>query len=458
MDKILALLAFIIAAGIIALTFPDGNAAVVVATILSVITLLLLRYFYPKEKLLLSRLFITAMFARLVFGALVHFYELRERFSADSTTYHEAGRRRMEEWFGISSYVDDQLLIRFTENIGWGMSYFVAGLYSVVGADILTAQFVCSVIGAATVPLVYICVKRIFNNHRASLTAALLVGFYPAFIIWTSQLLKDGLIVFCLVLAMTMILSLREKFNYGAAITLIITLVAIQSLRFYIFYMISAAMVGAFLVGTGKSNQSIVRNLVVLTVLGVGLTYLGAAGNASSEIAKYASLENIERSRAGAARADSGFGQDSDVSTTGGALSAIPVGFVYVMFAPFPWDLFNTTYLITAPDMIIWWASIPFLIIGLLYSIKNNLRKSLGILIFSMMLALAYSLFQGNIGTAYRQRIQIQVFLFMFVGVGWTLVQEKRENKKLIRDVENRRFNERLRRNSVTSAVGEKVY
>ncbi|MCB1024406.1 MAG: glycosyltransferase family 39 protein [Acidobacteria bacterium] len=330
-------------------------------------------------------------------------------------------------------------------------------MYAVIGPDLLAAQFICAVLGAATVPLVYVCVKKIFNNNRVSLTAALIIAFYPAFIIWTSQLLKDGLIVFCLVLSMTMILILREKFSFPAAAVLVASLTGILSLRFYIFYMISTAMVGAFLVGTGKTNQSIVRNLIILMVLGLGLTYVGATGNANADFSEYANLERLQRSRAGAARADSGFGQDLDVSTTKGALSAIPIGFVFVMFAPFPWQFFNTTYLITIPDMLIWWASIPFLIIGLNFSIRKNLRRSLGILIFSIMLALAYSLFQGNIGTVYRQRIQIQVFLFMFVAVGWTVVQENRENKKLARDAEIKRFNDKLKKNARQKEIGEQV-
>jgi hypothetical protein len=48
------------------------------------------------------------------------------------------------------------------------------------------------------------------------------------------------------------------------------------------------------------------------------------------------------------------------------------------------------------------------------------------------MLTLAYSIFQGNVGTAYRQRTQIQVFFFMFIAVGWVLWKEKREDRKLL--------------------------
>ena len=52
------------------------------------------------------------------------------------------------------------------------------------------------------------------------------------------------------------------------------------------------------------------------------------------------------------------------------------------------------------------------------------------ILIFTTLLSLAYSVFQGNVGTAYRQRAQLLVFYFIFVAVGYVVVIEKREDKK----------------------------
>jgi hypothetical protein len=47
------------------------------------------------------------------------------------------------------------------------------------------------------------------------------------------------------------------------------------------------------------------------------------------------------------------------------------------------------------------------------------------------MLTLAYSIFQGNVGTAYRQRSQILVFYFIFVAVGAVLFKERREERAL---------------------------
>jgi ABC-type Fe3+ transport system permease subunit len=46
------------------------------------------------------------------------------------------------------------------------------------------------------------------------------------------------------------------------------------------------------------------------------------------------------------------------------------------------------------------------------------------------MLTLAYSIFQGNVGTAYRQRSQLLVFYFIFVAVGFVLLRERSEDRE----------------------------
>ena len=91
-----------------------------------------------------------------------------------------------------------------------------------------------------------------------------------------------------------------------------------------------------------------------------------------------------------------------------------------------------------------WWAMIPLMIGGIMYALRNRLRNAFPILFFSVMLTLAYSMFQGNVGTAYRQRTQIQVFLFIFIAVGWTISQERREDRKLARLAKQREFEQRL--------------
>jgi hypothetical protein len=326
------------------------------------------------------------------------------------------------------------------------MNYLVASIYYLFGHNVFAAQSFCGLIGAATSPMVFFCSKRIFNNINVAKFSAIAVAVFPSFIVWSGQLLKDGLDIFFLVTTMTMVLQLQKKFTYSAMAVLIFSLIGILSLRFYIFYMVAIAVAGSFLVGLTNSNISILRNTVILAILGFALTYYGIGRQASAEYEAFGSLEKVQLSRLDlATSAQSGFASEADVSTTRGALSTIPVGLAYLMFAPFPWQAENLRQAITIPEVLTWWATFPFLFIGLVYTIRNRLRSAFPILIFSLLLTIAYSIFQGNVGTAYRQRTQIQVFMFILIGVGWTVYKEKKENERIIRQSAQRRVDERLR-------------
>jgi ABC-type Fe3+ transport system permease subunit len=67
---------------------------------------------------------------------------------------------------------------------------------------------------------------------------------------------------------------------------------------------------------------------------------------------------------------------------------------------------------------------------GVWFTLKYRMRPALPILIFTTMLTLAYSIFQGNVGTAYRQRSQLLVFYFIFIAVGYVLLKERREDRR----------------------------
>jgi Ca2+/Na+ antiporter len=105
----------------------------------------------------------------------------------------------------------------------------------------------------------------------------------------------------------------------------------------------------------------------------------------------------------------------------------VPLGLTYLLLAPFPWQLASLRQAITLPEMIVWWLSIPLLVLGAFFTIKHRLREIAPIIIFTSLLTLTYSIMQGNVGTAYRQRAQLLIFYFVFVAVGFVLVKERRE-------------------------------
>lgn len=412
--------------------FDTGKAVLICAALAAIVG-----YIANKQKEgtgFLVNVFVCALLARVLLAAFIFIFNWQDFFGGDAYTYDRLGYAQFLAWRGdryvrslLAAYVGDQA------GAGWGMIYLVAGVYGVIGRNMLAIQLINAVLGAATPVVIYLCAFEVFNNVRVARFAAIGVAFYPSLVLWSSQGLKDGPIVFCLAVSILATLKLSEKFSVRYIAILVCSLFALLSLRFYVFYMISAAIAGAFVIGMQKlTPTNFVRQFAIIVILGLALTYLGVTRFANAQLGTFMNLERIQSSRLDASRsAQSGFGKETDVSTGEGALSAIPLGLVYLLFAPFPWQLISLRQSITLPEMILWWASFPLLILGIWFSIRYRLRKISPILIFTVMLSLAYSIFQGNVGSAYRQRAQLLVFYFIFVAVGFVLLLERREERRL---------------------------
>lgn len=422
----------------------DAAKAVLLCTALATVAGF---YSYKRETdgPFLLRLFVAALLVRIVIGLAIFTFRGQDFFGGDAITYDFFGNAQMLGWGGDKYYqgIANQF-VRSGQGSGWGMVYLVAAVYSVIGRNMLAVQLVNSVFGAATAVVIYLCAHQVFKNLRVARLAGIAVAFYPSLVLWSAQGLKDGPIVFCLALAILCTLKLGEKLSLKYIVILIGVLLSLVALRFYVFYMICVAIAGAFVIGMQQiSAVSFARQFTAVILLGLALTYVGVTRSSAVQFEHYGNLQQLQNSRLDQARsAESGFGRDVDVSSTSGAISTIPMGVLYLLFAPFPWQITSLRQSITLPEMVIWWASFPMLVLGLWFAIKYRLRMISPILIFTVMLTLAYSVFQGNVGTAYRQRAQLLVFYFIFVAVGFVLMKEKREEKKR-RDVEER---EQLRR------------
>src|SRR5205085_11762672 len=431
MNALLAALSVALAAAV-ALTVPGGASAVLHCACAALLSGVIIAKAGERERRFLLQVFVGGLLVRVAVGTLINAFRLQEFFGGDATTYDLFGNALLSSLRRGVFFGGDAADWAKNAGNGWGMIYLVAAIYAAVGRNMLAVQFFNAVIGAATAPIIFLCARHIFQNLRVAKLAALCVAFYPSLVLWSSQGLKDGPIVFLLAMAMLATLKLGERLTAKYFALLVFTLYGLFCFRFYIFYMAVAAIVGAFFIGMRRQTTGgLVRQLVVVLALGLSLTYMGVLRTAGSQMEIYGDLETVQRSRADLARrANSGFAEDIDVSTPSGALSAIPIGMTYLLFAPFPWQVANLRQSITLPEMFVWWGSFPLLVIGIWFTIKYKLRQALPILIFTTMLTLAYSIFQGNVGTAYRQRSQILVFYFIFVAVGAVLMKERRENEK----------------------------
>lgn len=433
MKPLLVILALIVSACAVWAAPDLGAPALMLAAALSVVVLLSLNR-AGEDRGFLQQIFIAGLLVRVGVATLIYGMSLQEFFGVDAMEYDYLGNELMKIWTG-ESLRPAQSVTRQVN--GFGMLYMVSGLYTVMGRNPLAVQFLNATLGAATTIFIYLCALHIFENKRVARISAFLVAFFPSMIIWSSQGLKDGTIIFLLSVSIYMALKLGQKMRPSYLFGLSIALGCLLAFRFYIFYMVAMAIAGGFLIGMRKwSGRAIAQQLIILFALSGALMYLGVLKKAQQQFAIYGNLEKLQVSRQYMAEsAQSGFGHDIDVSTAEGALTAIPLGLVYLLFAPFPWQVGSLRQSITLPEMIVWWSLFPLLIVGVWFTLKHRLRPALPVLIFTLMLTLAYSVFQGNVGTAYRQRSQLLVFYFIFVSVGITLLKERREDDRRARKV-----------------------
>jgi len=411
----------------------DGASALAVCAAVSLPTILILaRRKATEDRAFLLRIFIVGVLARIILATVIHQGHMEEFFGGDANTYSLFGASLAASWHGDKYHLAKYQSFVASGAGAWGMLYLVAIVYELVGENMFAIQLINASIGSATSIVVYASAQHIFKNRRVSRLACLLVCFWPSLVLWSAQALKDGLIVLVLALGILCTVKLMNKITVGYLIVLTGCLSALLTLRFYTFYMMVAAVAGSFLLGMKSLNaQAFVGRFLGIVAIGLVFTWFGVAQYAGTQLSRYGNLQMVQLSRQDMARsADSGFMKDVDVNTTEGALTAIPVGCLYLLFAPFPWQLASLRQSLPLPEMIVWWLSFPLLVLGLWYGVKHRLNEVAPIVIFTTLLTLAYSLVQGNVGTAYRQRSQLLVFYFIFLAAGIMIMKERAEDRR----------------------------
>lgn len=447
MNGLLLAVAFAMFAGILMVAPADGAPATLMALpIAAVAGLVTLQI--KEDRKFLFRLFASALLVRIFVGTMIYAFHWQEFFGGDAFTYDYFGYALYKVWDGNKYFQVE--VDRFTgggAGSGWGMLYMVAAIYKIVGQNMLAVQYVNAVLGAATAPVAYLISMEIFPNKRVARACALLSAFFPSLVLWSAQGLKDGPIVFLLTLSMLATLKLGNRFNLKYVTILAVALCCLITMRFYVFYIVVIAITTAFILGRRPlTAQSFARQFIIMIIIGLGLAYFGVSRYATQQFDVYGNWRQVNLMRMDASQsAKSGFGREVEISSTSAAVSAVPLGLSYLILAPFPWQLASLRQMITLPEMVVWWMSLPLLVLGLWFTIKHRLRQVAPILIFTTLLTLSYSIVQGNVGTAYRQRAQLLIFYFIFIAVGFVLVREKREDKTRKRIEERKAHRDRMR-------------
>src|SRR5262249_40652207 len=226
---------------------PDVGVAVLIGIVPAVVCCAVIAR-DPSDRAFLLKVVVAALIARWFIAFFIFSTHRQAFFGGDAETYDVFGNALSQSWSGL---VDPKSwwLTKYTDinRSGWGMFYFVAAIYHILGRNPLAIQLINAGLGAALCIAVYRIAMMVYPEQRVARTAALLTAFSPSLILWSSQELKDAPIALCLCLCTLFALKLRERFNGLSLALLLVFLFCLFSLRHYAFYIAFAAIAGTFI-------------------------------------------------------------------------------------------------------------------------------------------------------------------------------------------------------------------
>jgi 4-amino-4-deoxy-L-arabinose transferase-like glycosyltransferase len=314
-----------------------------------------------------------------------------------------------------------------------GYQYMLGALFYIVNSPTrMVAAVLNCFFGALTVVFAYRIARTLFSEWVASR-----VGWWtcllPSLIVWSAQTVKEPVVIFLETLALYGCVNLkRSGFSVRHVVLCAVTTILVMPFRFYVAYIVAGTILFSLLLPhLTRRKTSIGSALVVVLVLVPLLLLSGVLIRHESRFDRF-DAKFIATYRHGlTVGAGSGVETNYDLGTNQGLAMATLTGGVYLLFAPFPWELGGSLRkVLTTPELFIWWwLVVVALIPGLWYTVRKRFSDVQPLLFFAVGLGLLYSVTFGNVGLAYRQRAQLLPWLVIIAMVGL----EQRELRKSAR-------------------------
>ena len=304
----------------------------------------------------------------------------------------------------------------------FGYKYLLGALFYVINSPTrMVAAVLNCFFGALTVVFAYRIARTLFSEW-----VAIRVGWWtcllPSLIVWSGQTVKEPAVIFLETLALYGCVNLRRcGFSFRHVALCAAATVLVIPFRFYVAYVIAGAIISSLLLPhLTRRRMSIGSALIVIILLASLLVVSGVWVRHESQFDRF-DAKFISTYRHGlTVGAGSGVETSYDIRTNQGLAMATLEGGVYLLLAPFPWDLGGSLRkMLTTPELFIWWWLVVVgLIPGLWYTIRKRLSDVQPLLFFVVGLGLLYSVTFGNVGLAYRQRAQLLPWLVIIAMVG----------------------------------------
>ena len=373
----------------------------------------------------LSRLVLAALAVRVVLLLVVHFGISPYLFAPDALLYEYYGAALRDYWMGVGARpgrVFDSWEVGYFFLNGGSYYLFRESPFGPVVLNLFTSVWTCI--------LAFFLGRSLFSESVGKVSA-LLCAFFPSLILWSVLNIRDAISTF--LVTGLVLFGVRAARHLGPkeALGLGLGLLLLSWMRDYMAVLVFVGLVLGVVAGVRPDRVG--RTLLVGAAGAFAIVLAAQSFGLLQAVPMESPLETLELVREDFTRgAGSAYGALLDTSTPAGLAKSLPIGLAYFLFAPFPWAIGSILELATLPEVLLWYALIPFTMVGLRTAFRNHQRGSILPISVLLVVVVTYALVEGNVGTAYRHRAQIMpvFFLFTSVGIGAFLNRRKKDSSE----------------------------
>jgi hypothetical protein len=398
--------------------FNEIFAANVTLVISAVILSLLVRRSVPAEdRQWLAGLCRTAFFLRVLVATIVFFgpwdFYL---FGEDQMGYDHLPIIVAKYWHGDVPFPPWMSEVGYQERLGYYT--LVSSQYYLLGPSFMMPRILNCLAGGLIVLCAYRLARHVFGPAEAKV-AAVWTAYFPSLVLWSSLNMRDIWLALGVIVVVYHTLLLRERITTGSVVTIVVNLLWIHYNRPPLVLILVGAM--AAILWLARS-QSLARDLFVAALFVGVIVFFEHGLGVGQQAMEWLDLERIAAHRGKMAQASvgaSGYLGDVDVSSPALMIGFLPLSLAYFLFSPFPWQMTVPRRLITLPEMVMWYWSVPFGILAARQVFRERGRKRLALLLPTLMITVAFAVGSSNIGLSYRYRAQVVALYLCFAAAGY---------------------------------------
>jgi hypothetical protein len=254
------------------------------------------------------------------------------------------------------------------------------------------------------------------GDEQMAFRMSALMLFSPAFLYYTSDMYKDGLVVFLIVGALGSAIRLARGFSLLHALIGALSVWGLWHVRFYLcFVAVTPLIVGV----AGVRSRSVVRPLMASLL---GLAVLLAIGSTTSlfeRVRETGTDTFAAATSAGVVAANAAAGSGVDFQDDGNPFASFGPKLLYTLFAPFPWQAGSLGLQLGKIEVLIW-----FYLLYRSWRAGKRMWKEqpavvLMFLSFLVPTTIMYATIMTNIGLIVRERMCVVLIAYALASLSW---------------------------------------